>query len=92
MKVMLGMWVMYLPMIMAALFAGGTALLLLRQRSLPALFLFLGFTGPFAIFLLPTGSAGWEARLALTLVCGLLQLAGILGLAHQPRLAPATPG
>lgn len=85
MKVMLGLGMLYLPLVFGALFVLGTAALWLRQRSLPALLLFLGFVGPIAGMLLPAGSAAAEWRFTLLIVCGMLQVIGIFGLARQPR-------
>lgn len=91
MKVLMGLGMMYLPLLLGALFVLGTAVLWFRQRSVPALLLLLGFAGPVVAFLLPAGPGAVEWRFALSLVCGILQVVGIFGLARQARgLPPAT--
>lgn len=91
MKVLMGMGVMFFPLLLGALFMLGTAILWIRQRSLPTFLLFLGFTGPLVAFLLPGGHGAAEWRPVLSVVCGLLQVAGIFGLAAQPTAAAVAP-
>lgn len=87
MKVMMGMGMMYLPLMASLLFVIGTFVMHMKVRSTASLMLFLGAASPLVLTVIPLRNQ-IEWLLLLGLIGPLLQVAGIIGLA---RAWPQTP-